>query len=51
LFLKPEGKTNFLVNGISNDEYYYCSTARDIYSMCGEEGKYYKKKIIKKDIA
>jgi hypothetical protein len=48
LFLKPEGKTNILVNGITNNEYYYCSTTREINSMCGEEGKYYKKKIIKK---
>jgi hypothetical protein len=44
LFIKPESKTDFLVNGITNDEYYYCSTSRETNIMCGEEGKYYKKK-------
>ena len=47
LFPKKEGKINFLVNGINNEEYYYCSTSRDTNAMCGEEGKYYKKKIVK----
>ena len=48
LFQKKEGKINFLVNGINNQEYYYCSTSRDTNEMCGEEGKYYKKKLDKK---
>ena len=47
LFQKKEGKINFLVNGINNQEYYYCSTSRDTNEMCGEEGKYYKKNIVK----
>ena len=50
LFPKEEGKINFLVNGINVDEYYYCSTSRISDSKCGEEGKYYKKKIGKKDM-
>lgn len=44
-FPNKEGEINFLVNGIigkyQND---YCSTARCINDMCGEEGKHYKKK-------
>jgi hypothetical protein len=36
------------VNGINEEEYYYCSISRDANDMCGEEGKYYKKKIVKK---
>jgi hypothetical protein len=46
--LFPKNNPIFLVNGIQNEEYYYCSTSRDTISMCGEEGKYYKKKIVKK---
>jgi hypothetical protein len=42
------GKINFLVNGINNKyDNYYCSTARSTNDMCGEEGKHYKKKIVK----
>jgi len=45
-FPKNEGKIN-LVNGIINTYgNYYCSTARGSHDMCGEEGKYYKKKKI-----
>jgi hypothetical protein len=44
LFQKSTGKIDFLVNGITNNEYFYCSSSREINSMCGEEGKYYKKK-------
>jgi len=47
LFLKQNGKINYLVNGINEGEYFYCSTSRDSDTMCGEEGKYYKKKIVK----
>jgi hypothetical protein len=43
-----KGKINFLVNGVNDDEYFYCSTVRDSNDMCGEEGKHYKKKIVKK---
>ena len=49
LFERKEGKINFLVNGINEKEYYYCNTLRDTNNMCGEEGKYYKKKIVKKE--
>ena len=36
-----------LVDGISvnkKQEYYYCSTAREMESMCGKEGKFYQNK-------
>ena len=46
-FTKDENKINYLVNGIVKEEYYYCSTSRTANNMCGEEGKYYKKKIVK----
>jgi hypothetical protein len=48
-FKKKESDTNYLVNGIIAQEeyYYYCSTSRLNEHMCGEEGKYYKKKIVK----
>ena len=50
LFPKKENNLNFLVNGIKNEDYYYCSIARDtLYDMCREEGKYYKRKIVKKE--
>ena len=44
-------KNNHLVTGNiekSTTIYHYCSTARDQDSMCGEEGKEYKKKYTKK---
>ena len=44
-------KSNYLVTGIIEEsitEYHYCSTARDQDSMCGEEGKEYKKRYTKK---
>jgi hypothetical protein len=47
VFPLREGKINFLVNGINNDEYNYCATAREINHLCGEEAKYYKKKRVK----
>lgn len=47
----PAEKENdyFLVNGNNNNNdkeynYHYCSTARKFDHMCGEEGKFYKKK-------
>ena len=49
LFPKKDNNLNFLVNGIKNEDYYYCSIARDTYDMCREEGKYYKRKIVKKE--
>jgi hypothetical protein len=42
----PKRDENYLVNGINEEDYYYCSTARKYEDMCGEEGKYYKKKYI-----
>jgi len=48
LFTQKQGKIDFLVNGIDNDQFHYCSTARALNDMCGEEGKMYKKKYIKK---
>jgi hypothetical protein len=47
LFPTEENYSNFLVNGISEENYYYCSTSRQSKDMCGEEGKYYRKKIVK----
>ena len=44
-----EMNTQFLVTGISEEDYNYCSTARKFNDMCGEEGKMYKKKYIKKE--
>jgi len=49
LFPKKENKINFLVNGISEEIYNYCSISREYTNMCGEEGKLYKKKYIKKN--
>ena len=38
-----------LVHGIEPyNGYFYCATARSRASMCGEEGKMYKKKYVKK---
>lgn len=48
LFPNKVGKINLLVNGINTYENFYCTTTRDTDNMCGEEGKYYKKKIVKK---
>jgi hypothetical protein len=41
-FPKEDNRIEFLVNGIYNNEYYYCSTARRDPNMCGIQGKYYK---------
>ena len=43
LFTKMNMDT-FVVNGEKHDniDYYYCSTARQFDTMCGEKGKYYK---------
>jgi hypothetical protein len=44
----PIENDNYLVDGIKNNivfetELYYCSTARDFDSMCGESGLRYEK--------
>jgi len=41
--------TDVNINSISEQDYVYCSTARNFVHMCGEEGKMYKKKYIKKE--
>ena len=46
-----ENKMYYLVNGMNEEtekKYNYCSISRNTNDMCGEEGKYYKKKIVKK---
>ena len=55
LFTKEENVNNYymLVNGISENkiiEYHYCRTSRQIETMCGKEGKMYKRKYIKKGV-
>jgi hypothetical protein len=51
MFPEKEEKNIFrLVNGLhidKNKEYHYCSTVRNIDTMCGQEGKMYKKKYLK----
>jgi hypothetical protein len=46
-FLYPKTEENlnkYLVTGSNiNDEYQYCSTARQQFDMCGKEGKSYRK--------
>jgi hypothetical protein len=47
MFIKANDNDYFLVNGINNNkmENYYCSTARRSENMCGQDGKFYEKKI------
>ena len=40
-FIHPNG-TNTI------NDYYYCNTARKLYSLCGPTGKYYRKKYTNK---
>jgi len=47
LFPIGENKINFLVDGIDKQEYPYCFIARNTNIMCGEEGRYYRKKTVK----
>ena len=49
LFPKKQGQIDFLVNGVNENSYYYCSISREMGNMCGEEGKYYKKNRYKKN--
>jgi len=45
LFPKEIDNSNFLVTGIEEEkivDYSYCSTARQFYHMCGNEGKMYE---------
>ena len=41
---KLSNQIDYLVSGSAKIEYYYCSTAREYKNMCGQDGKYYKKK-------
>jgi len=47
LFPKEENTVNFLVSGVDDNDYSYCSIARKYDNMCGKEGKKYKKKLSK----
>lgn len=53
LFPKDDGNNIYsLVHGIEEyNGYFYCATARSRESMCGNEGKKYKKKYTKKKIS
>jgi hypothetical protein len=48
LFPKEENNINFFVNGKLNEEFHYCSISRSLNKMCGEEGRMYKRKYLKK---
>lgn len=48
LFPSTNSNINFLVSGIKNEDYQYCSIARSNNLMCGEEGKSFEKNIVKK---
>lgn len=51
LFQRKENDIYRLISGMhedKNNEYQYCSVARDVENMCGLEGKMYKKKYTKK---
>lgn len=46
-FPKSEENYSFLVNGkvkFTPQDYYYCTTARGTYSMCGPPGKLFESK-------
>lgn len=52
LFPKIDNDNYFLVTGIAEDivtDYYYCTTIRNDYSKCGEEGKMHIRKYNKKN--
>ena len=44
-FPKKKEDEYFLVDGITTKQYMYCNVARKIDDMCGEEGKFYEKKV------
>ena len=48
--LFPIETGSFFVDGINTNYYSYASTARGSERLCGKEGKYYKKKYIKRII-
>ena len=46
--LFPTESGSFFVDGSNTNYYYYASTVRGSERLCGKEGKYYKKKYIKR---
>ena len=42
--IDKDKKVNYLVSGKKNIDYIYCLTSRQDENLCGEKGKYYKKK-------
>jgi len=51
LFPKEQNNVYHLVYGIEEyNNYFYCATTRSRDSMCGEEGKLYKRKYIKREL-
>ena len=44
---QQQAKINFLITGVKEEQYYSCSIARAYNTMCGEQGKMYKKKYTK----
>ena len=49
LFPNEYDKTTFLVNGVSELNYLYCSSVRYQNDMCGQNAKFYKKKYKKRE--
>jgi hypothetical protein len=50
-FFTEKENDHYLMTGVKEEiSYYnkYCSTARSCEHLCGEEGKYYKRKYVKK---
>jgi hypothetical protein len=50
-FPRLENSANFLVSGVEDKDYFFCSTARQYDNMCGKEGKNYKKNVSKKHLS
>lgn len=48
--IKDSNHAEYLVTGKPYSNYNYCSTARNLDQMCGQEGKYYVKKCSLLDI-
>jgi hypothetical protein len=48
-FPTDKSRIHLLVNGVEEQDCYYCSTSRTSSDMCGKEGKHYKKKRVKKE--
>lgn len=48
LFPRIENKYNYLVTGVQDNDYEFCSISRKYDDMCGEEGNMFKKKHVSK---